>query len=442
MRIIQTIAFLLLCPIVEARADAPPIIKAAVDREFSSLEKLYTWLHTHPELSYAEKETAKRVAAEWRAAGFEVTEGVGGNGIVGVLKNGSGATLLIRTDLDALPVKEQTGLPYASKAMGKDDAGNDVPVMHACGHDIHMTSLVGTARTLAGMKGQWRGTIILVGQPAEERTGGATRMIKEGLFTRFPKPDFCIALHCAADLPAGTVGYREGFLTANVDSLDIVVRGVGGHGAWPHKTKDPIVLAAQIVLALQTIVSREIDPTESAVVTVGAIQGGSKRNIISDRVTMQLTLRSYSEDVRKHLIDAIRRMCDGLGRAAGLPDDLLPVVTQVEDPAFAIYNDPPLTQRVAKVFKETFGTDKALPQKPVMGAEDFSEFGRTPERIPICMFWLGAVKRSTYEESMQKNKSLPSLHSPFFAPDPESTIKTGIMATTAAALEILGKEKK
>jgi amidohydrolase len=246
-------------------------------------------------------------------------------------------------------------------------------------------------------------------------------------------------LHVAADLPAGVVGYCEGPMTANVDGLDIVVRGVGGHGAWPHKTKDPIVLASQIVLALQTIVSREIDPLESAVVTVGAIQGGSKRNVISDRVTLQLTLRSYSEDVRKKMIASIKRMCDGLGRAAGLPENLLPVVTEAEDPAYATYNDPPLTRRLAKVFADTLGKENAQAQKPVMGAEDFSEYGRTPEKIPICMFWLGAVKRSTYDESMRENKSLPSLHSSLFAPDPEPTIKTGVKATAAAAIELLKK---
>jgi amidohydrolase len=412
---------------------------AAAEIDYLSLEKLYHWLHTHPELSYHEKETGKRVAAELRAAGLEVTENVSANGVVAVLKNGPGKTLLIRCDLDALPVQEQTGLPYASSAKGRDDAGNEVPVMHACGHDVHMTSLIGSARALAASKDKWSGTIVFIGQPAEERTGGATRMIEAGLFTRFPKPDYAIALHVAADLPAGTIGYREGPTTANVDSVDILVRGVGGHGAWPHRTKDPIVLASQIVLALQTIVSREIDPTESSVVTVGVIQGGSKRNIISDRVTLQLTLRSYSEEVRNQIIASIKRICDGLGRAAGLPENLLPVVTRVEDPAYAIYNDPQLTQRLAKVFENTFGKEKAQAQKPVMGAEDFSEYGRTPEKIPICMFWLGAVKGSTYDESIQQNKGLPSLHSPFFAPDPEPTIRTGIKATTAAALELLKK---
>ena len=410
---------------------------AAAEIDYPSLAQLYQWLHTNPELSYHEKETANRVAAELRSAGLEVTENVGGLGVVGVLKNGAGKTLMIRCDLDALPVQEQTGLPYGSKAKGRDDAGNEVSVMHACGHDVHMTSLIGTARSLAASKDKWSGTVVFIAQPAEERSGGARKMIADGLFTRFPKPDYVIALHVAADLPAGTIGHCEGPTTANVDSLDIVVRGVGGHGAWPHRTKDPIVLSAQIVLALQTIVSREIDPLESAVVTVGAIQGGSKRNIISDRVTMQLTLRSYSEEVRQKLIASIKRMCDGLGRAAGLPENLLPIVTEAEDPAYAIFNDPPLTRRLAKVFETALGKENTRSQKPVMGAEDFSEYGRTSEKIPICMFWLGAVKRSTYDESVRENKNLPSLHSPFFAPDPEPTIKAGVTATTAAALDLL-----
>jgi len=401
------------------------------------LPDLYRWLHTHPELSFAEKETSKRVAEELRAAGLEVTEHVGGNGLVGILKNGAGPTLLIRSDLDALPVKEQTGLPYASSVVTKDDTGAEVSVMHACGHDIHMTCLVGSARALAARKKDWSGTIIFLGQAAEERVGGALAMLKEGLYAKFPKPNYCIALHVAADAPAGAIGYTEGYATANVDSVDITVRGLGGHGAWPHKTKDPVVLAAEIVLALQTIVSRETDPTEPAVVTIGSIHGGAKRNVISDRVTLQLTLRSYSDEVRKHSLAAIRRICDGLGRAAGLPNDLLPVVTETPEASPAIYNDPALTQRLAKAFQAKLGAGNVTPKKAVMGAEDFSEFGRTAEKIPICMFWLGAVRRGTYDASLKSGQLLPSLHSSQFAPDPEPTIKTGVDSMTAAVLELL-----
>jgi amidohydrolase len=404
------------------------------------LPDLYRWLHTHPELSFAEKETSKRVAEELRAAGFEVTEHLGGNGIVAVLKNGAGRTLMIRSDLDALPVQEQTGLPYASTMTTKDDTGAEVSVMHACGHDVHMTTLVGTARWAAANKRAWQGTLILIGQPAEERVGGALAMLKDGLFTKFPKPDYCIALHVAADAPAGTVGYTEGFTTANVNSVDVVVRGVGGHGAWPHKTKDPVVLAAEIVLALQTLVSREIDPQESAVVTVGSIHGGAKRNVIPDKVTLQLTLRSYAPEVRKHLLDGVRRIAEGQARAAGLPDDLLPLVSETPEATWATYNDPKLTQRWANALKTKLGPANVAAKKPVMGSEDFSEFGRTPENVPICMVWLGAVKPDTFEAAQKSGKTLPSLHSSQFAPDPERTVETGVKVFSTAIAEMLASE--
>ena len=403
------------------------------------LDELYRWFHTHPELSYAERDTSKRFAVELRTAGYEVTENIGGFGVVAVLKNGEGPTALFRSDLDALPVKEQTGLAYASTVTTKDDTGSEVSVMHACGHDVHMTSLIGTARAMAERKNEWRGTLVLIGQPAEERLGGAVKMLKDGLFSKFPKPNYCLALHCAADQPVGTIGYTEGPATANIDSIDITVRGVGGHGAWPHKTKDPIVLAAEIVLALQTIVSRETDPTEPAVVTVGAIQGGAKRNVISDKVTLQLTLRSYSPEVRTNLIASIRRKCDGLGRAAGLPDDLLPIVTETGEAGPAIYNDPALTKRVANKLRATLGDTKVIPKKPVMGSEDFSELGRTADKIPICMFWLGVVGEEAFKASQNGGKPLPSLHSPFFAPDAKRAIETGVQAATAACLELLAK---
>jgi amidohydrolase len=403
------------------------------------LEELYRWFHTHPELSFAEKETSKRFASELRAAGFEVTENVGGFGVVAVLRNGDGPTVLFRSDLDALPVKEQTGLAFASAITTKDDTGNEVSVMHACGHDVHMTSLVGTARAMAEHKSDWRGTLVLIGQPAEERLGGAVKMLSAGLFSKFLKPDYCLALHCAADQPAGTIGYTEGPATANIDSIDITVRGVGGHGAWPHKTKDPIVLAAEIVLALQTIVSRETDPTEPAVVTVGAIHGGAKRNVISDRATLQLTLRSYSPEVRTNLIASIRRKCEGLGHAAGLPDYLLPIVTETGEAGPAIYNDPVLTSRVVNKLRTALGEAKVIAKKPVMGSEDFSEFGRTTDKIPICMFWLGAVGEDTFKASQNGGTPLPSLHSPFFAPDAKRAIETGVKATTAACLELLAR---
>jgi hippurate hydrolase len=415
-------------------------VRSRVNEEYPALFELYKHFHANPELSFQEQKTAARLADELRRSGYDVTTGVGGHGIVTVLKNGSGPTVLVRCDLDGLPVKEQTGLPYASTATGKDDAGKEVPVMHACGHDIHMTCLVGVARVLKELKEHWQGTLVLIGQPAEERGGGAQRMIADGLFTRFPKPDYCLALHDDSSLVGGAVGYTEGFAMANVDSVDITVRGVGGHGAYPHAAKDPVVLAAQIVLALQTIVSREIAPGEPAVVTVGSIHGGSKHNIIPDEVHLQLTLRSYTEEVRQQTIAAIRRITHGLAIAAGVPEDRMPIVDLNDDFTPATYNDPELTRRLAGVFRNWLGRDMVVRKKPVMGGEDFSEYGRTEHKIPICMFTVGAVSEAAMKESARTEKSLPSLHSPIFAPAPEPTIKTGVTAMTAAVLELMGKK--
>jgi hippurate hydrolase len=438
-------AYLLALVLPAQSADQPPTslreaLQSRANQEYPRLFELYKHLHTHPELSLHEEKTGQRVADELKETGFEVTGRVGGHGVVGVLRNGPGPTVLVRTDLDALPVKEQTGLPYASNVRVTDDKGAEVEVMHACGHDVHMTVWVGVARTLMSLKDRWQGTLVMIGQPAEEKGAGARKMLADGLFTRFPKPDFCLALHVKADLPAGSVGYIEGYALGNVDSVDLTIRGVGGHGAWPHKTKDPIVLAAETVLALQTIVSREIAPGESAVVTVGSIHGGTKHNIIPDEVQLQLTLRSYSDDVRAQTIAAIKRMTRGLAEAAGVPEDRLPIVS-LKDNEFtpATYNDPALTRRLAGVFKNQFGETKAQQVKPVMGGEDFSEYGRTSDKIPICMFWLGAVKPELVQESEKTGKPLPSLHSSQFAPLPEPTIKTGVIAMTAAVLELAGK---
>ena len=415
------------------------LIRAQVDTQYPNLFELYKHLHANPELSFHEEKTSARIAEELKHAGFKVTTGVGKFGVVAVLKNGDGPTILVRSDLDGLPVKEQTGLPFASSATTKDDAGKDVPVMHACGHDMHMTALVGTARVLAQFKDQWHGTLILIGQPAEERGGGAREMIKDGLFTRFPKPDFCLALHDDASLPAGTIGYTSGFAMANVDSVDLTVRGVGGHGAHPDRTKDPIVLASQIVLALQTIVSRELKPGVPGVVTVGSIHGGTKHNIISDEVKLQITVRSYADEVRAQLLNAIKRIARGQAIAAGLPDELLPVVNVNDDFTPATYNDPKLTQRLVGVFQNWFGETNVTALPPTMGGEDFSEYGRTEHKIPICMFDVGGVKREVFDEAKRSGKTLPSLHSPFWAPDAEPTIKTGITAMTAAVLELMRK---
>ncbi len=404
------------------------------------LMTLYTHLHQNPELSFMEARTSARMAAEFRSAGFAVTEMVGGWGVVGVFKNGAGPTLLIRADTDGLPVKEATGLAYASTMVAKDREGADNPVMHACGHDVHMTVLVGTARALMARKKDWQGTLVVIAQPAEERTGGAKQMLDDGLFTRFPKPTNLLALHVNADMPAGTIGMVTGFALANVDSVDIVVRGVGGHGAYPHMTKDPVVLASQIVLALQTLTSRELDPQDAAVVTVGTFHGGAKRNVIPDEVKLQLTVRSYAEATRKKLLDGIRRIAEGQARSAGLPPEKYPLVSLVEDFAPATYNTPKQTDRLTAMLTKKFGTGRVMKRAPVMGGEDFSYFWLADKSAQSTMFWLGAVKQATYDAAMTAGTSLPSLHSALFAPDPEPTLKTGVEAMTAAAIDIFNSK--
>ena len=416
-------------------------VAAKLAADYPSLDTLYKDLHAHPELSLMEEKTSAKVSAELRAAGFEVTEHFGGTGVVGVLKNGPGPTLLFRTDLDALPVAEETGLPYASKTRVTSLSGQEVSVMQACGHDIHMTVFIGSARMLAALKDRWAGTLVFIGQPAEEIGVGARAMLTSGLYQKFPKPDFALAVHDSATLPAGTIGTVEGYIMANVDTAEITVRGVGGHGAYPHTTKDPIVLAARIVVALQTIVSRETRPIEPAVVTVGSIHGGTKANIIPNEVKLQLTLRSYSEQVRLHTIEAIKRICRGEAIAAGLPDDLMPVVNTVgEQFTPATYNDPALTRRVRGALDQWLGADNVKTIDPEMGGEDFSEFGRTTDKVPICLFRVGAVDPAKAAESQRTGVPLPSLHSSKFAPLPEPTIKTGVTAVTAAVLELLAKK--
>ncbi len=415
-------------------------VSARVTAETADLVKLYQHLHANPELSFQEVKTAARIAEELRKAGFEVTEKVGGHGVVGVLKNGSGPTILMRTDLDALPVPEQTGLPYASKVKVVDPDGKEVPVMHACGHDIHMTSFIGSARVMSALKEQWKGTLVFIAQPAEEKGGGARAMLKDGLYKRFPKPEKAVALHVASDMPVGTVGFVPGFALANVDSVDITIRGVGGHGAYPHGAKDPIVLAAQTILALQTIVSREISPTDSAVVTVGSIHGGTKHNIIPDEVTLQLTLRSYTDQVRLQTIAAIKRITKGLAEAAGVPEDRMPIVKFSDEFTPACYNDPSLTRRLAGVIDNWLGQGAAIERQPVMGGEDFSEYGRTEDKVPISILWLGVVNPEVVKEALQKKQALPTIHSPFFAPAAEPSIKAGVTVTTGILFDLLGNK--
>ncbi|MGH9792216.1 MAG: amidohydrolase [Candidatus Acidiferrales bacterium] len=439
---------LLVAPSSQAQQKLEPL----AEKELPSLVALYKKLHAAPELSHHEKETAAAIARELRAAGFEVTENVGkfddasltSYGLVGVMRNGEGPTVLIRTDLDGLPVTEATGLPYASKVRAKNPQGQDVGVMHACGHDMHMSSFVGTARLLAALKNQWRGTVVMVGQPAEEVVTGAKALLADGLYTRFPKPDFALALHDWTDYPAGTIAVVPGFALSSANEVDITVRGIGAHGSRPEASKDPIVLAAQIVLALQTIVSREVSPFDPAVVTVGSIHGGSKHNIISDEVKLQLTVRSYQEVVRSKVLAAIERIAVNTARAAGLPDDRLPLVTVNKIFAPATYNDPALTARVAAAAKRVLGDDKVVEGKPVMGSEDIGHFGGPPDasgrRIPVCMFFVGGADPAKLEAARKgAGPPIPSLHSPLWAPIPEPTIRTGVLAMTAATLDLLAK---
>ena len=418
-------------------ADLPGLVRAAVARELPDLENLYRALHAAPELSLHEAHTSARVAAELRNAGFEVTERVGGWGVVGVLRNGPGPTVLVRTDMDALPVTEATGLPFASVVRAGDDQGREVGVMHACGHDVHMAVFVGAARTLASLRARWHGTLVMIGQPAEERGLGARAMLDAGLFARFPRPDVCLALHVTPGLPVGAVGVVEGYAFSNVDTVEVVVRGVGGHGARPHVTRDPVVMAAEFVMALQTIVSRRMDPVEPAVVTVGEIHGGTASNIIPDEVRLMLTVRSYSPAARKLILAEIERIARGVAEAADAPADRMPTVRVVEGFTPALYNDPALAARLSTVWRRWLGDANVSSLKAEMVGEDFAAYGLVEPRIPICMFRVGTSSPESLAESVRTGVELPTLHSSRYAPVAGPAIATGATAMSAAALELL-----
>ncbi|MCA9195184.1 MAG: amidohydrolase [Planctomycetales bacterium] len=407
-----------------------------LDSNSDQLRSTYIHLHTHPEVSFAEFETAEYVAARWREAGYDVTEAVGGTGVVGMLRNGTGPCLLLRTDLDALPVTEATGLPYASQATVKTDSGATSGVMHACGHDIHMTNLIGVAQFLASHRELWQGTLMLIGQPAEERGSGAIAMLNDRLFDRFGKPDFAMALHCEGATPTGKVALSPGYSLANVDSVDITIRGKGGHGSAPDTTVDPIVQAADLVMSLQTLVSREIKPQEPAVVTVGAIHGGTKHNIIGDTCHLQLTVRSYSSIVREKLLAGIKRKALAVAQSYAAPDPLI----KFSEGTPALSNDSPLTARVTDVFRQALGSENVLPMEPVMGGEDFSQFGLAG--VPIVMFRLGVIAPERLARFQTLGLSLPSLHSPAFFPDADEALKTGIQAMVAATIDLMPPEEK
>ena len=420
---------------------AAPLLAAPqtpLPRPGGDLVTLYKDLHSHPELSFQEHRSARIMAAEARAAGFTVTEGVGGTGVVAVLVNGAGPVLLIRADMDALPVPEETGLPYASTVRGKDLAGNDVPVMHACGHDVHMTVWTGVARRMAAERDKWSGTLVMVGQPAEEMIGGAAAMLKDGLYSRFPKPQYALALHDNGDIPAGTVSVPPDRALAAGSSVDITVHGVGGHGAYPATTKDPIVLAANIITGLQTLISRENDPFMPAVITVGSIHGGTKRNIISNEVRLALTVRSYDMKQQERLLTSIGRVAMGEAKAFGIADDMLPEVTLVEGTPPTL-NTPALAARLQTLFVKSFGEARVLPLRPSMASEDFNGFGLADPSIQTTIFWLGAVPQARFDAARASGATLPSLHSSKFYPDPAPTIATGVEAMTAAAQMVLAK---
>jgi hippurate hydrolase len=398
---------------------------------------LYKYLHANPELSWQEDETANLLSNKLENFGFDVSRGVGKKGVVAIYENGKGPVLMIRADMDALPVEEKTNLPYSSKVRSINRSGVEVPVMHACGHDIHMAVLIGSASELIERKNEWTGTLIMILQPAEEVGQGSLAMLEDGLFERFPRPDFNLALHVGSSGPAGSVGYHLGYSMANVDSVDIIVKGVGGHGAYPHTTVDPIVLSSQIVLALQTIVSREINPLEPAVVTVGSIHGGLKHNIIPDEVRLQLTLRSYSDDVRKKTINNIKRIVKGQALAAGLSADKMPTVILKDEHTPALYNDPDFSNRVLNFIRNEIGSENVHEIPAVMGGEDFGRFGRQEPRIPSFLFWLGGTSEEDWKRYQKGEIVLASNHSPFFAPIPQPTLSTGIRAMTSSAIGLL-----
>lgn len=401
----------------------------AVDLPY--LIDFYKERHKNPEVSLKEEETSKALASELRKAGFEVTENFGGYGIVGILNNGKGPTILYRSDMDALPMYEKTNLDYSSQRTTEYN-GQTTGTMHSCGHDIHMTTLLGTARVMAQLKKEWKGTLMLIGQPAEEIGQGAKMMLEAGLYEKFGVPDYGIGLHSSPVIEAGKAGFAEGYTMANTESIDIKVFGVGSHGATPHMSIDPVVVASMIVMDLQTIVSRNLKPTESAVVTVGAIKGGTKHNIIPDEVTLQLTVRTYTKEVRQMVHKRIREISRGVAIAAGLPEDKMPEVIIPEVFTPANYNDPQLTKTVQKSATTVVGAENVVYAEPQMVGEDFSRYGQTKEKVPTLLFWLGTVSRHKMSEG-----NLPGLHSPFYYPDPEKSIDTGVNIVSQALLDLL-----
>ncbi len=424
----------------QAVAAPDAVVDKAIDAQMPDLLALYRDLHSHPELSFQEVQTAAKLAAIARKLGFEVTEKVGQTGVVAVMRNGPGPVLMIRADMDALPVEERTGLPFASTVRARTRDGIDSPVMHACGHDTHMAAWIGTATALAGMKARWSGTLVMILQPAEEIGLGAKAMLDDGLFTRFPRPSHVIAFHDLPDLPSGVIGLASPWALANVDSVDLTVRGVGGHGAYPQRTVDPIVLASRIVTTLQTLVSRENDPQVPAVVTVGSFVAGAKHNIIPDEAKLLITVRSYSDDVRARLLAGIERIARGEAIAAGVPEDRMPVVALEADYTPSTYNVPEFGDHLTGLFSAQFGPGRVVKATPLMAGEDFSRFWRADNKLKTFIFFVGAVPAERLAQIDAGKAPAIALHSSLWAPDAPAVINTGAKALTVAALDILRKK--
>jgi hippurate hydrolase len=430
---------LLLASVLGAPASAATL-NESIRADMPQLMTVYRDMHANPELSMQEVRTPAKLAPLMRKLGFEVTEHVGKTALVAVMRNGPGPVLMLRADMDALPVKEQTGLPFASKATGKLPDGTETPVMHACGHDTHIASWLGTARRLAAMKDQWSGTLVMNLQSGEETGEGAKAMLADGLYTRFPKPNTVLAFHDSAIIPAGMIGLTPGYTTASVDNVDVMVRGVGGHGASPQSTKDPIVLASRIVLALQTLVSREKNPLDPAVLTIGSFQGGNKHNVIPDEAKLQITVRTYTPEVRKLLLDGIARIARGEAIAAGLPDDRMPIVTIREDQHTpATFNTEKLANHTLELFRTHFGADRTTVLQPFMVGEDVGRYWLNDPSVEGTLFWVGGVPQAKWDAAGGDTTKLPSLHSPLWAPDAEAVISTATEAMTVAALDVLKK---
>ena len=431
-----TFAAALACACSVHGAALPPAIAAQLAANYPAVESLYRDLHRHPELAFQEVETAKKLADKVKALGFDVTTGVGGTGVVAILRNGPGPVAMLRTEIDALPVLEKTGLPFASSAVAKNAAGETVPVMHACGHDVHMSAWYGSAKLMADNRQYWSGTLMLVGQPAEEPLLGAAAMLKDGLFTRFPKPDYALSFHDEATLPSGTVGYHAGYFRAAADTISITVYGQGGHGAAPHDTRDPVVMAARIVLALQTLVSRENNPMDPVVITVGSIHGGTQANIVPDQVTMQLTVRTFKDAVRKRVLASIAREVKGEAFAAGAPKEPLVEIRPGTD---AVYNDPDLTLRMVSTLQKSLGAANVTEMPAKMTSEDFANYGQAG--VKAVLLHIGAVEPSKLAAAKASGKPLAGPHSPQWAPEYQPTIKAAITAETSILLDLLGKKK-